>query len=222
MFMRFLKKRLRKWRDRSKTLQEVFSSIYHRQQWKTGISLSGSGSELAQTSAIRLALPALLKEINAQTFLDASCGDHHWMSQVKLELAECTGVDVVSNLIVQNQAKYGNTNWKFIQRDITKDLLPRSDLILCRDCLVHLSYQQILAALKNFKASGSQYVLLTTFPGCLKNKDIATGGWRPLNFLLPPFHFPEPMKLVNENNSRENGKHSSKSLGLWKLSDVPV
>jgi hypothetical protein len=59
--------------------------------------------------------------------------------------------------------------------DLTKDRLPKVDLILSRDALVHLSSRDCLAALANFKSSKSQYLLMTTFPAVIKNEDILTG-----------------------------------------------
>ena len=35
--------------------------------------------------------------------------------------------------------------------DITRDPLPRADAILCRDCLVHLSFANIAAAVDQFQ-----------------------------------------------------------------------
>jgi hypothetical protein len=43
--------------------------------------------------------------------------------------------------------------------------------------------------------------------------DIRTGGWRTLNFQLPPFNFPPPLHLLNENCTEAGGKFFDKSLG---------
>ena len=68
--------------------------------------------------------------------------------------------------------------------DITRDALPRADVILCRDCLVHFSFKDIFAAIDNFKKSQSRYLLATTFIAFSENLDVATGEWRRLN--MPP------------------------------------
>ncbi len=47
--------------------------------------------------------------------------------------------------------------------DIRQDPAAGS-LILCRDTLVHFSYQHAFAGLKHFHDSGSRYLLTTTFP----------------------------------------------------------
>jgi hypothetical protein len=47
------------------------------------------------------------------------------------------------------------------QFDITKEILEKSDLILCRHVLNHLSIDFSTCAINNFKASGSKYLLIT-------------------------------------------------------------
>jgi hypothetical protein len=44
--------------------------------------------------------------------------------------------------------------------------------------------------------------------------------WRPLNLELPPFNFPKPVKLINEQCTEGNGEYTDKHLGLWFLDEV--
>ena len=72
------------------------------------------------------------------------------------------------------------------------DKLPKSDLMICRDCLFHFSYEDINLFLKNFLSSDIKYILLTINPTeeeNFKNKDIITGDFRLTNFFLEPFNF---------------------------------
>ncbi|HEX8999730.1 MAG TPA: class I SAM-dependent methyltransferase, partial [Blastocatellia bacterium] len=78
-----------------------------------------------------------------------------------------------------------------------------------------------IAALRNFKRSKSEYLLTTTFPKTEVNEDILTGEWRPLNLQRAPFNFPEPLRLINERCTEEGDRYADKSLGLWRLSDLP-
>ena len=94
-------------------------------------------------------------------------------------------------------------------------------MIFCRDCLVHLSFNKIFNAINNIKKSNSKYLLTSTFPARRKNRNIFTGGWRPLNFQLKPFNFPTPLMIINERCSETGGKFFDKSLGLWKIEDLP-
>jgi hypothetical protein len=98
----------------------------------------------------------------------------------------------------------------------------RADLILCRDCLVHLSYEDALAALGNMRASQSTWLLTTTFTGQDMNWDIVTGEWRTINLERPPFDFPVPIALLDEECPHENGAYRDKMLGLWRLSDLEI
>jgi hypothetical protein len=98
--------------------------------------------------------------------------------------------------------------------------LPRSDVILCRDCLVHLSYDDVHRTLGNFKCSATTYLLTTTFTSLAANSDIVTGQWRPLNLQLPPFSFPSPLKIIVEGCTEAGGRYADKSLALWRLSDI--
>jgi hypothetical protein len=154
--------------------------------------------------------------------LDAPCGDLFWMKEVPLELERYIGADIVAALIVENTRRFGGPTREFRHLDITRDTLPRTDLILCRDCLVHLPVAAILAALKNFKRSGSRYLLTTTFTARADNPDIPAGQWRTLNLQAAPFNFPAPEQLVNERCTEGGGQYTDKSMGLWKIDALPI
>jgi hypothetical protein len=203
------------------SMEPIFATIIENHVWGQGESASGSGSSLEQTAVIRKRLPFLLKRLHAHTLLDAPCGDFHWMKEVDLKEFYYIGADVVSHIIEQNKLLYQTAQRVFVHADLAHDQLPHADLILCRDCLVHFSYQDIMKALRNFKRSGAKYLLTTTFPGW-DNVNIATGGWRPLNLQAPPFSLPEPELLINERCTEANGRFESKSLGLWRIDTLAL
>ena len=72
------------------------------------------------------------------------------------------GVDIVPALIVRNRQLYQTDQRTFAVQDITKDWLPDADVILCRDCLIHLSFTSIKAAISNFKKTSATHLLCTT------------------------------------------------------------
>ncbi|OGW86065.1 MAG: hypothetical protein A3C35_04150 [Omnitrophica bacterium RIFCSPHIGHO2_02_FULL_46_11] len=220
--MRPFKKLIQRLKDKNKSIARVFNDIYHSRRWTGSDSISGTGSGLAQTVALRRELSALLKRLNIKSLLDAPCGDFHWMKEVDLGTRCYTGIDIVSDLIVENQKKYNNEYRKFISFDISRDPLPQVDMILCRDCFVHLSFKNIIATIKNFKRSGSKHLLTTTFHKWTKNADIVTGGWRPINLQLRPFSFPDPIQIIDEQCSGAERQYWDKSLGLWKLEDIQI
>jgi SAM-dependent methyltransferase len=199
----------------------VFLDIYSKNAWGGAESRSGSGSSLEQTETIRKQLPPIIRNLGVKSFLDIPCGDFYWMKQVRLELDEYIGADILAQLIEHNRALYTSQNRRFTVLDIMKDHLPSVDLIFSRDCLVHFSFRDIRRTIRNMKRSNSNYLLTTTFTARDQNTDIATGEWRPLNLQLPPFNFPEPIVLINENCSEVEGRYPDKSLGLWRIADIP-
>ncbi len=203
-----------------KPMQSRFSEIYRTNHWLGKQSVSGAGSDLPQTKEVRDQLPDLMRKLNVTSLLDAPCGDFHWMKEISHHIYRYIGVDIVPELIEENTMKFGSELCQFFHKDMTRDSIPKVDVILCRDGLVHLSYKDINAALNNFKLSGSTWLLTTTFVSHDENVHIATGRWRPLNLQRPPVNFPEPVELIKENCSAGNGQYIDKCLGLWKLSDL--
>jgi hypothetical protein len=106
---------------------------------------------------------------------------------------------------------------RYVVADLTCDPLPACDVILCRDCLVHLSFENISRAIDNFKRSGARFLLTTTFTEIVTNHDVEDGDWRALNFTCPPFGWPAPETLINEECHEMDGAYRDKSLGLWRL-----
>jgi SAM-dependent methyltransferase len=196
----------------------VFTSIYRNDGWR---STSGAGSTLAETENVRQDIATLITERRPKSILDVPCGNHLWMNRIDLKGCRYIGADIVKDLVLSNCRQYSDTNKEFIVLDITRSPLPTVDLIICRDCLVHLSERLIAKALTNIKASQSTYLLTTTFSDRKGNEDIKTGGWRPLNFQAPPFNFPAPILLMREGCSEAGGAYKDKSLGLWRVDDIP-
>jgi len=192
-------------------LQKVFSGIYLNNSWADDESVSGRGSTFARTEAIRTELPALLKSIGANSLIDAACGDFNWLRHIELNKTEYIGIDIVPQLIARNRRMHAHKFRSFITLDITSDALPKADVILCRDCLIHLSFEDGLRALDNFKRSGSTFLLATTHTTVTENVDIDSGAWRNVNLQLPPYGLPEPQRTIIED--RESGK----ALSLWRL-----
>ena len=199
----------------------VFDRIMAENYWSDPESASGSGSSLRQTDILRQQLPPLLARLQVRTLLDAPCGDFHWMQHVDLNGIAYTGVDVVAALIERCQQTFGGPSRQFLCRNLVTDPLPRVDAILSRDCLSHLSYEHIFGALSNFRASGSTYVLATTYPSKQRNWDIVTGSWRPINLHLAPFNFPPAIEVLVEGSTEFDGDFADKSLSVWRLDALP-
>jgi len=197
------------------TAEDRFKHIYETNHWDEAESVSGPGSTLEETEPIRREFPALLAELGASSLLDLPCGDFHWMQHTDLSGVRYIGGDLVGDLIECNQEKHSCDGVEFQKIDLVNDTLPAVDVILCRDCLVHLSFADAQAALSNIARSGAGWLLATSFPSVTRNDDIVTGQWRPINLTLPPFNLPEPEQVIGENCTES--EFADKNLSLWPV-----
>jgi hypothetical protein len=203
------------------TLQQRFERIHGTNLWGAAASVSGLGSEADATATLRAELPGLLQRLGVMSLLDAPCGDAGWINGAELGVTMIS-VDIVPELIAQLSARAdrGEITGDYRLADITRDALPRCDAILCRDCLVHLSFANIDLAIENFRRSGAAWLITTTFPDWQTNADCEDGDWRALNFEHAPFSWGAPAALLNENCTEAGGGWRDKSLGVWRLSEI--
>lgn len=201
--------------------KEIFTTYYNKNSWHGKESVSGPGSDYEQTKFLIPELTYLLKDLNIKSMLDAPCGDFNWMKKVDLNKINYIGVDIVDELIERNIRKYTSKTKKFDVLDIVTDKIPTVDLVMVRDCFVHLPNQDIISALRNIKNSKSKYLLTTNFfwEHLECNSDIKVGGWRRINFCKDPFNFKYPEKIIVEGNIQSNDR--DKSMSLWKVEDIP-
>lgn len=171
--------------------EERFTWIYKNNYWSNAESVSGPGSTLSQTESIRRELPRIVKSFHVKRLLDAPCGDFNWMQHALRDMdVTYTGGDIVRDLVDDLQRLHGAPGVSFRQLDLVEDPLPEADLLLCRDCLFHLSIRDIARALSNFLVSGIPYLLTTThIPGDHPvNEDIPTGHFRHIDLFAAPFN----------------------------------
>jgi hypothetical protein len=197
---------------------QVFGRIYETNLWGAAESVSGHGSELDATARLREMLPELMRELGVGILLDIPCGDFHWLSRVELPVERYVGADIVEAVVEANREKYGR---EFVRLDLCTDALPKADLVLCRDCLVHLPFEWIRRAVANLKKSGSAWLLTTHFLECGENVEIETGDWRMLNFQLAPFGWKAPERVLVEGCEEAGGGYGDKTLGLWRIDELP-
>lgn len=198
----------------------IFRDIYARHHWAGSASPSGAGAAPEQVQQLRAELPALLERLGIATLLDLPCGDASWVRTLELPVQRYIGADLLPELIAPLVAAHADARHRFLVLDLTRDELPCADLMLCRDCLVHLSYADSRRALANVARSGIPYLLATTFPGTEVNEDIVTGDWRMMNLEAAPFCFPPPLQLLREGCTEAGGLFADKSLGLWRAEDL--
>ena len=200
---------------RLRTLCERFSTIYRNRVWlndRTNGSVSGRGSELENTKAIRLNLPKLLASLQTRILLDVGCGDFSWLREVVID-CRYIGVDVANEIVDLNVQKYASANRTFYTLDATKDPLPLADTALCREVLFHLSFDDVEALIRNIRTTGISTVIATNDFGTNFNSDIQSGDYRPLNLTKPPFRFPPPEWCI-----RDDEVSPGRVLALWRIS----
>ena len=201
-------------------LQKKFERIYETNLWADPDSRSGVGSNLDSTRVLREKLPAALRQLRTRVLLDVPCGDFTWMDRVDLTGIEYIGGDIVPSIVERNNMLHARHDRRFMSLDLTTDRLPDADVLLCRDCLVHLSYANIRAVLDNVARSSIRFLLTTSFPGRNDNYDVADGDWRTLDFQSPPFSFPDPVLTIVEECQEEDGAYADKSLVAWRVTDL--
>jgi hypothetical protein len=202
---------------------EKFTEHYHHNLFQGKESRSGRGSDLDIVTPLIPKLTQLFDKYKVETLIDSPCGDCHWMKNV-IPLTKTRfyiGLDIVRDLIMDNKQKYTNDTTVFYRIDLVEEVPPQGDLILCRDCLVHLSLPSAIKVLKNIIASNTPLILLTTFTKDRVNVDFEDGtNWYPINLSNTPFNFPQPLELINEECKEADGNFQDKCLGLWKREDL--
>jgi hypothetical protein len=198
-----------------------FARIHRTNLWGAETTASGLGSEDSATRRLRAELPGFLRALGASSLLDAPCGDGGWIANADLGVAY-TGVDIVPELIDASRARAvaDGSGRIYLVADITRDPLPRADAVLCRDCLVHLSFAHIRAAVANFRRSGADWIVATHFPDIEANRDAEDGDWRGLNFELAPFAWGAPARVLVEGCTEGDGGWADKSLAAWRLAEI--
>ena len=225
----------RRFAERAEELRKLdlparFARMYETNLWAGSESRSGDGSSLAATAGVRVGLPALLRQLGVRRLLDVPCGDFHWMAHVDLAAAGVTayvGGDVVEAIVAANNEHYANAARSFVRVDLTSGPLPTvagdpADAVLCRDCLVHLSFANIARAFRVIRDSGARYLITTTFLEHSTNVDVLDGDWRMLSLERAPFNLPSPMAVLVEGCDEEGGAYADKALATWRVSDLPA
>jgi hypothetical protein len=202
-------------RLRSLNRRRIFRVAFQNNLWDGEQSASGLGSSLEATEPLRSELPGVLARPYIKSLLDIPCGEVHWISNMTRGTYRYIGADIVQEVIEKNRKTHSDLG-EFVCLDLLTDPLPKADVILCRDCLVHLSLRDGVRAIRNMQKSGAAFLLLTTFPGVTKNTDTVAPYWRPLNMQIEPFNLTTPLELIKDYAPGTKNA-PGQFLGMWAV-----
>ncbi|WP_085593229.1 class I SAM-dependent methyltransferase [Thalassospira sp. MCCC 1A01428] len=204
-------------------ISERFTEIYEKNLWLSKESGSGEGSEIAYTEPLRNWLIKTLPQLNVEVFVDAPCGDFNWMKEVLPKIdVKYFGFDIAPSVIDINKKKFSSDLIQFDVANICEDPLPNCDLIMVRDCLFHLSYEDINKFLKNLFQTDYKYLLTTTHinNGDIYNFDIISGDFRMIDLFSYPFNF-DNLNVKDRVDDYPAGYHIIREMILVEKKHVP-
>lgn len=122
-----------------------------RNGWRAGLpeTVCGNGSTLESTENVRAWLPLVVERYGIVTVIDAGAGDMAWIRRVQWGV-----IYQPYDLIPRHH--------EVQQIDITTQVLPQADAILCRHVLNHLA-ERIEQTVQNLLNSGSRYLIATQY-----------------------------------------------------------
>jgi len=196
------------------SLKEVFSL-----NWRSGHPETpcGRGSKLQSTVGVRRALPGILERYKVAVINDAGCGDCNWIRHVPLRDTNYRGYDVF--LREDEIGSWSSVSYVSISElDVTTEVMPQCDLIICRDVFPHLPNKLIESTLELFRKSGP-LLLSTSFrevPNVGRHEDISTGvKFSPLDLCTEPFSLGVPLEVITEEDVAPG-----RFMGLWSLRSI--
>lgn len=211
--------------------KRLYTNIYEKNVWGGRQSSSGKGSDIDQTKRIVNRIPSqIIKKYEIKSILDIGCGDLNWIKNILSQFPDIkyTGIDIVDELIERNKKEF--SLYEFYSLDIMKmgfnDF--NYDLVLCRDVLVHYSFNSIVSFLYKIANSNCKYLLTTTFSRYdrINKKDIDLNkgiSWRTINLVKSPLNLRDPIDIINERCTQidvDGSNFRDKSLGLWSIKEI--
>lgn len=197
---------------------EVFDRIYTSNFWGSAESRSGIGSERGTAVRYLKRLRVFLREGALRRVFDAPCGHLSWtVDLIGDPEVSYVGGDISPTLIGELKARFPDVELRLF--DICRDIFPTADVWHCRDCLFHLPFHDVRAALERFVASDIPYALLTTHKARLlhRNLDVPAGGFRFLDLERPPVSLPPAEHYIPDY---KKGSDFPRYVALWTRESV--
>ena len=200
--------------------EKIFGDIIRNRRWAD--HPCGTGSLDKNTENLRQQLPLIIQQLGCRTMLDAPCGNYSWMSLVEWPNDfTYIGADIVSEMIEDLCQRWPDRDFRHI--DIINDPLPKVDIMLCRDCLIHFPWADIRRVVQNIIDSGIRYLATTSYT-IAENHDIPMGHCHHINLQAAPACFPAPIHAILDqgNITREHyimiwsREQLQSALELWR------
>ena len=211
-------------------IKSRFTDIFERGTWKSGESVSGSGSDKPQTRRIVEQLARYIEQSCVERIVDSACGDMAWQPEIIDRLTNAgnnvhfVGIDVVDGIVSRNEIRFGNDRrFAFRVGDLTADEIPACDLLIVRDVLVHFTDEMIRSAINNIIRSNVESVAITSFMNRRDNVPHDDESWheidfwRPVNLCVHPFNLPFPDDVIVEQCNEADGVFRDKCLCVWSV-----
>jgi len=201
--------------------EDIFTHDMYLRRKKRGENVSGPGSSLEETAALRKSLPGLFQTYGVKRLIDVPCGNFFWFQHVNHDLKSYKGYDIVKEVIEEDNRRFADEVHSFEVMNCLDGDLGAADMILVRDLLIHFSNDDIFRFFKNLQQSDITYILTTSYRETEKNEKVETGMPRPVNLCLAPFNFPEPLDFVLEESRNFDARYyNSRGMALWRLDDL--
>lgn len=121
--------------------------------WKSGLPETpcGFGSKISATEVQRRWIPEIVKKYEIETVADIGAGDLNWVKLLDWDV-NYSAYDLVPRTP------------EVIVFDITKEIPPAVDMIMCLWVINHLPYEDKDKAITNILLSGSRYLMISDRP----------------------------------------------------------
>ena len=164
-----------------------------RMEFGDGEFICGGGSTIRCAEKIMSFIKQVIAYYDVSTVNDAGCGNQNWIH--RCVDCEYRGFD-----------KYEWPN--STQIDISKEAMPKADLIICRHVLIHMPYHEVESALKLFSESAPLLMASTYAEDDMRKIKPAVPSTIGVRMDLTKW-IGEPLAITDDcDDSR---------LGLWEL-----
>lgn len=185
-------------------------------------TLSGVGSYIENTKETVQLITQTINCYDIKTILDLGCGDWNWFKTINLnDDISYIGWDAHTDMIAQNQNRFGRSNINFYVKDIVTTEYPKVDLIICRDVLFHLNIKLAIQVITKISKS-CKFFIATSFNDAEKNFNIVkycnihNWGFHKINLNIHPFNLEK--NIIQQVNEINNGINKVKRyINLYKF-----